>query len=356
MATRLLLLCCLSTLGCLPAAEAGTDSLQHVLDEGESDESLFERRRELAADYRLERERLGGRLTERYQEGGRAGAAFVGRLLERGAIAEAKRSIRRLQRQFGYSDAASLLQHQLLRCHLATGNGYRAKIALIDLVERFPAYADIGSALQEALLVAKHLQATGPLIDTRARHPDDIIQEEYIGQLERANVLFRYLAQVGDRQSVAPEAALHFARSQLVLGRGNRDRLAEARLAYEYLLDRFPDSPFVFRALFELAIAHLIGYRGDQYDVGALIHASSVIAKARVYIGDDPQRQQLITTIDELIVHWHQERDLQVARWYRDRDQLDAARLYYRQARRHDPASKAGLAAERELDRLSTAE
>ena len=229
----------------------------------------------------------------------------------------------------------------------------------------FPDYENVGEAMLAALEAAERAQRFTSIVHLDRDDPAEVIDVEGTGMIEENDKLFRFIATYGDRVSVGARARLGLARATL-LGSDRRD-VAETRQAYEDFLGLYPRHELTFSALTELALSQLVAYRGEHYDVGALVQAASVIDLAENETSGDPAKVALVQSYRTRIRSWHQDRDLQVARWYRGRhrpaglawlkepsplDWDDAARFYYREVVRRDSASPQGRFARRELDTL----
>jgi len=342
--------CCfpllLMLLGALPAAQR--PEINNVSSASELEQSYRERRRELAADYRIQRARVYPTLPASYHHKAEQALTLTRSLLAERRVRRARELAEQAYRDYQYSDAAAALMHQRLRSLLGVGDLHNARRVLIDLWERHPDYDGISTALDEALLIAELVQQRAPAFNLAAAHPDEVIIEERIGDLSRTDPLFRFLAQHGDRHRVAPRAALGLARSLLLRGRSHRRMLVDARIAYDEFFERYPQSDLVFTALVEQAVSYLLAYRGDHYDVGVLITAAGIIQQAEFYAREDPRRLAIVDRFRSLIRRWHQERDLQVARWYSDRGEIPASRLYYGEVIERDNTAPIAATARRE--------
>ncbi len=233
----------------------------------------------------------------------------------------------------------------------------------------FPDYALVGEIMEIALDLSERTQAFTTLVDLEAERPGDVIRIAGTGFAAEVTKLFRFLSESGDRVRIGARADLGLARAQL-LG-GNAKDLSPARYAYNDFIQRHPRHPLVFDALCELALSHLITYRGDLYDVGALVNAALIIEQAELVAGADPERAALIAQYRLRIRGWHQDRDLAVARWYRSRQHPvwlawlkdpsnynwdNPARFYYQEVFRRDSGTPQARAAERELAELPPAQ
>ena len=128
---------------------------------------------------------------------------------------------------------------------------------------------------------------------------------------------FSLLARFGDRATVAPRALLAKARADLFLGADSPERLIDAQIAYGQLLRQYPQfDDLVFQALCELALVHLISYKGDAFNVTELIEARWVLDRASLLSDGRPERQALIKRYRDLVDRWTQDRDLFVGTWY----------------------------------------
>lgn len=364
---RLLLLC----LVLVPFSFLHAQAMQNqaAFDEGDEETYLAPIQKEAAA-LRLERSR-----TEPDAEADTAAAAS---LVEAQAAYDAKTW-----------RAAANIAHRAFKRHRYTASsqvlGDLKRVQILANIERerildvrkdlarvwlfFPDYARVGEIMETALELAERTQAFTTLVDLDAEEPGDVIRIEGTGFAAEVTKLFRFLSESGDRVRIGARADLGLARAQL-LG-GNAKDLSPARFAYNDFIQRHPRHPLVFDALCELALSHLITYRGDLYDVGALVNAALIIEQAELVAGADPERAALIAKYRLRIRGWHQDRDLAVARWYRSRQHPvwlawlkdpsnynwdTPARFYYQEVLRRDSGTPQARAAERELAELPPAE
>jgi len=311
-----------------------------------------ERRQELAARYRIERARALPDLPDRYHEEARDALEAAERALRRHRLPTARKLAKQAIERWPYSHAAAGLHHTLLRSYAVSGDLREARMHLVDLWERFPEYDRFEQVLRECLVAAEYVQQRGRLFDFDAEDPRDIINYDNRGDLANANYLLFFLANNGDRHEIAPRATLGMARGQLIEAGTSFERLIEARLAYDEFIDSYPRSPLVFEALIEQAVSYLLSYRGDQFDMGSLINAKALVDQADLYTGESEERQDLVTRFRSAIRRWQQERDLQVARWYRARGHHAPSRYYYTEVIGRDPTSKPAAAARREREAL----
>ncbi|TVR44284.1 MAG: hypothetical protein EA402_07440 [Planctomycetota bacterium] len=331
---RVALLCSLWALVALGAVENEVVSVEDL------DDAFRQQRREAAAAFRVRYREVAGSLDAEYHAAARAGYEAARELMVAGQFRAARRSARRTYRAYPFAHDAPRLAHLLMRLHAATGSPVEARRWLVDLWERYPGYADIEQALNEALTAAVVLRDAGLTVDLMAEHPRDALKVRDLGKVLAANSLFRFLSVHGDRQEHAPMALLGLARS--LLAEGGRKKVFEARLAYDDFLLAYSQHPLVFDALIELAISHLVTYRGPRFDVGVIIDATHIIDQAELYTQERPERVAIVSHYRRMIRGWHQDRDFYAAEWYRDHRQWDAARYYYEWVVRRDPASPQG--------------
>jgi hypothetical protein len=230
-----------------------------------------------------------------------------------------------------------------------------------------PDYDRMPEIMETAMDVAERQQNFTSAIDLEAHDPRDVIKLDGNSLLGEINRLFHFLELHGDRVQIAPRAAIGLARS--LLRGGDRDDLFVARREYEKFCENYPTHPLVFTALCERALSYLVSYRGENYDVGSLISAAAIIDQAEIEANGDPGSIRIVEAYRVRIRSWHQDRDLQVARWYAERkitglswlaspkgesDRMwyQSARYYYREVIRRDSGSEPGRAAARELAEL----
>ena len=79
------------------------------------------------------------------------------------------------------------------------------------------------------------------------------------------------------------------------------------------------------------------------------------VNKAGLDSGEDAERAALVQAYRKRIRAWHQQRDFQVATWYRDRGRPTGARYYFGQVIKREATSALGREAERELAQLPAA-
>ncbi len=180
-----------------------------------------------------------------------------------------------------------------------------------------PDYSDLNRAMRTTLEMAERLQQFEAAVDLESDDPRQVVRIDGRSFIYDIDDSFRFLSKHGDREEVAPRAALGLARSLLLSGDGE-DRW-KARRAYEDFIERFPDSSLVFQAVIEQALSHLVTYKGSDYDVGALLDARDLVDIAELEAGGDPSRAALVAAYRKRIGGWLQDRDLSVAYWYERR-------------------------------------
>lgn len=273
--------------------------------------------------------------------------------------------------EYPASALAPELVHLALEAYCDLREAYEVRRLLVRLWYAYPEHPRMGEAMRQALEVANKVQAFESKVDLDASEPSKVIRIDGSGYATDLNRLYRFLARYGDRESVAPQAMLGTARSYLILAAGSslgsaRTDVFDARRTYDQLLYDHPTHPLVFAVLCEQVLSHLLVYKGDEYDVGALIAAALIVDQAEREARGDQVKVAHVQRLRARIRGWHQDRDLAVARWYASKrglegligtpdglkDWLDGARYYYREVIRRDPVSAQGRVAERELAAL----
>ncbi len=213
-----------------------------------------------------------------------------------------------------YSRFAGKLIHFMLTCQ-AQSNSVRGTLTELQRLWFYlPDYPDLRTAMLTTLEMGERLQRFEAAVDLKAEDPRQVVRIDGRGFIYDLDDLFRFLSQHGDRDDIAPRAALGLARTLLISG--DKDDRWKSRRAYEDFLERFPDSPLVFNAILEQALSHLVTYKGSDYDVGALVDARDLVDIAELEAGGDPGRAATVAAYRQRIGGWLQDRDLSVARWY----------------------------------------
>lgn len=266
-----------------------------------------------------------------------------------------------------YSRSAGELLAIQVRALAKRGSISGVHNALYRLWYFIPDYDHMPAVMLAAMDAAEREQNFTAAIDLTADDPRDVINLDGSSSLGEINRLFHFMVLHGDRVQIAPRAALGLARS--LLRSGDRDDLFLARREYERFCEAYPTHPLIFSALTDRALSYLVSYRGENYDVGSLISAAAIIDQAEIEADGDQERIRVVEAFRTRIRAWHQDRDLQVARWYAqrahttlawlaapkgevDRPWVQSARYYYREVIRRDSGSKAGRAAALELAEL----
>ncbi|MFW5844760.1 MAG: tetratricopeptide repeat protein [Planctomycetota bacterium] len=322
--------------------------------DGDPVESALARRRERASEYLIDRAgfRSEGRATEAYEAAAQAALGVARGALEARDYDEAYDLSWDAYKDYIYSTAADRLLHVFILAATHLEEITKAANALIDLWYRFPEHQGLDELLRFTLDTAEALQNPTGAINWEADEPTEVIDEDAVVQLYAADTFFRFLAEHGDYHDVAPRATLGLARSILIRGYDDKRRLAQARLAYLDLLQRYPESGLVFQALCEQALCYLLGFRGDRFDGGVLETASLIVDQAELYTADEPGRRALIARFRDLITRWNQMKDFQVARWYDRHGPERSALYYYRQSLAYDTSTDVARQAARAIDRL----
>jgi hypothetical protein len=370
--------------GLLPAVDASQKNPAAEVDDSEIESRYVTRIQEEAASYRLARSRA--LVSTADETRGEEYVAQIRLILETGADQPLESAVHWLSPQWwfvspskerraqwlaedGFDDvpycrsAGELLGLQVIAMG-KRGNVSGVHNALYKLWFFIPDYDRMPAIMEAAMDCAERQQNFTASIDLKAHDPRDVINIDGNSLLGEINRLFHFMELHGDRVQIAPRAALGLART--LLRSGDRDDLFLARREYEKFCETYPNHPLVFTALCERALSYLVSYRGEHYDVGSLISAAAVIDQAEIEANGEPERIRLVQAYRARIRSWHQDRDLQVARWYSDRKMiglawlnspkgetdrpwLQSSRYYYREVIRRDSGSEQGRAAALEL-------
>jgi hypothetical protein len=265
-------------------------------------------------------------------------------------------------RKYPYSVYAGDLLMMALDGYIARGRLDDVDDKLMMLWFYLPDYPHMGEAMDKALDAAEKQQRFEKSVNLDADEPSDVIHIRGRSSLADGDRIFRFLSLHGDRETVAPRAELALARSQLLSG--SKEDLFLGRRSYEKFLETYPAHELTFTALVEHALSYLVGYRGDDYDEGALKFASEIIDQAQLETHGDEEKARVVQAYRKRIRLWMQDRDLRIARWYRSRGTMglqwfmsppgltswqDGARYYYKAVFDRDNSSPQGRAAAREI-------
>ena len=359
-----LLLLLLGLSASVPAAEFGRDN--PAVEQDEDETKYLRKLEEEAAKFRLQRVAL-----QVVPDDDAAAAQVVvaaTAALDASDWKTARKLVRKAFKRYRFS-ASTTVVGDLKRIHVIAAAKLckiletRQELARLWLY--FPDYPAVGQAMQTALEAAEKTQNFSSVVHLDRDHPSEVIDVDGSTHLVENDKLFHFLALYGDRVTVAPRAELGIARAAL-LGH-DLTALRGPQDAYERFLTDHPRHELSFIALTELALSHLSTYAGPQYDVGALAKANSVIDLAETETRGDAERVALVQAYRARIRSWYQDRDLSVARWYRERRRPTsliwlkdpsprnwdtAARFYYNEVIRRDPGSTQARSATRELATL----
>jgi tetratricopeptide (TPR) repeat protein len=268
--------------------------------------------------------------------------------------------------RYPYSAVSGDLLAFVNSCYAKTGDITGVHGTVFKLWFYQPDYPRMTAVLEEALAAAEREQDFSALVDLEAEDPDEVIRLGGSAFSSDINKLFRFLLVHGDRETIAPRAQVGLARA--LLRTKDKQELSQARREYEKFLETYPTHDLVFTVLCEQALSYLVAYKGNHYDVGVLFNAANIIDQAEVEAHADPKRIATVEAYRKRIRSWHQDRDLEVARWYRgmadpatgwlrspgtaDPPWHDAARYYFVQTIKRDSGSNQARQAQAEVDTL----
>jgi len=277
----------------------------------------------------------------------------------------ATRTVEKGFERYPYSSYAGELLLLGMECCLRRHKLGDAYEKLLMLWFYLPDYPRTGLAMDEILAAVEREQSFSKSVHLEQENPSDVISIQGHASLSSADKILSFLALHGDRFTVAPQAELGLARALLLSG--TREDLLAARRAYEEFLEKYPNIDLTFNALLEHALSYLVGYRGDDYDNGALVYASAIIDQAELETSGDEAKAAEIRAYRTRIRLWQQDRDLKIARWYLERgnpltawfknppglrDWLAGARYYLQAVKARDSSSPQGREAARLLSEL----
>lgn len=346
----------------LPAADPSTQTGQPA-DEAETEAKAWADIQQEAADY--QRNRAHAPKEQFDDAGAKRDLDRARELLITGHEIRARWWAEDAFDDYPYSSLAGDALRMGMEGAAVQGNIGKVRDKLIRLWLFIPDYPGLGEAMDRSMSVAEDMQDFSKAVNLEADQPRAVISLEgrSLNTDVQTNRLLRFLALHGDRETIAPRAALGLARGLLLTG--SKDDIYAARRAYEQFLEDYPSNYLTFTAICEYALSYLVAYKGEDYDIGSLQLANAIIDQAEIETRGDKVRADIVQAYRRRIRIWLQDRDLSVARWYRARGTPwlfrwlkkppellswdDGARYYYREVVKRDATSPAARAAEREL-------
>lgn len=236
-------------------------------------------------------------------------------LFDRQEYAKAKREFAKLLRAYEDSREAAEAQYYFGRCYEALGDSYRAFREYRKTIQRYPATTRFEELLErqyhigEAFLAGKKRKLLGTVAILPAR--------------DKAAEIFDAVAEDGPFTAYGPLAQYKLGLTHVAL----RDYEA-AVTEFDKLVTRYPDSPLVDDAKFQIAQASLKGTFRAGYDQAP---ADRAIRELEQFLQEHPESElaaQASQRLTELIARRAQHEYL-VAQFYERRRKLAAARIYY---------------------------
>jgi hypothetical protein len=154
---------------------------------------------------------------------------------------------------YPYSRVAADLHATVLSSYAVAGDIGGIYDNLLEIWYFYPDYAHLPVVMEVALGAAERRQNFQAKVNLFATLPKDVIDISGGYDLTETNKLYHFLARNGDRETIAPRAALGLARGLLCTH--DRKEIILARREYEDFLDAYPNHPLSFPALCELALS-----------------------------------------------------------------------------------------------------
>ena len=211
---------------------------------------------------------------------------------------------------------AAEAQYYIGRCREETGDYYAAFLGYRKTVETYPSTARFEELLERMYQIGNYFLSGKKrrLLGTAALLP----------ARDKAAEIFQAIVQDGPFSQVGELAQYKLGLAHLALG-----EYEQAVSAFEQLIDRYPNSPLVDDARFQLAQASLKGTFRPSYDPQATDHA---IEQLGVFIREYPTSDLNGDAVARLATlrERRAEHEFQVAQFYERQKAYEAAVVSYR--------------------------
>lgn len=230
---------------------------------------------------------------------------------------KARIEFKKLIRRYKDSPEAPEAQYFLGRCHEEKGDYYEAFLEYRKTIQVYPSTVRFSEVLERMYQIGNYFLSGKKrrLLGTAALLP----------ARDKAIEVFKAISEEGPFSDVGELGQYKLGIAHLALG-----EYEQAVVAFEQLIDRYPDSPLVDDARFQLAQASLKGTFEPGYDQHATDQAMEQLhVFVEEYPGSDlsPEASERITGLRER----RAEHEFQVGRFYEDRKQFASALVSYRE-------------------------
>jgi len=266
---------------------------------------------------------------DRAQSGGdeRADFELATGYYDEGRSNEALAAYRQFLKLYPASPNAAKAQFRVAEILEAQGNLTRAFDAYQTLLTKYPDTSEFDAAVAQQVLIAnKYL--TGRQMK--------VLGISLMPGAERAQTMY---------QSILKSApySKHAAVSQFNLGLSfeKQGSIAEARQAYQTVLDKYPNSAVADDALYQIAYVYMkTGLTGGTEDLSALVMAKETFED---FLFQFPNSEKIAQAKDNLKTIGDRESDdiMAIARYYDWSKNFRAAVIYYNDVIRRQPNSSA---------------
>ncbi len=222
---------------------------------------------------------------------------------------------KKLVKHYKNSHEAAEAQFYIGRCYEEMGDLYKAFVNYRKTIQVYPSTSRFDEVLERmyeignAFLAGKKRKLLGTLSIMPAR--------------DKAVEVFQAIVEDGPFSSTGELAQYKLGLAHLALG-----EYEQAVTAFEQLISRYPNSPLVDDARFQLTQASLKGTFRPGYDQ----HPSEqAVDELEQFVNDYPKSDLAPEALERLKVLQERraEHDFQVAKFYEQRHKLPAAKLYY---------------------------
>lgn len=228
----------------------------------------------------------------------------------------AREEFQKLLKHYKNAPEAPEAQYYLGRCREEEGDSYKAFLEYRETIQVYPSTARFEEVLERMYQIGNHFLGghKRKLFGTVAILP----------ARDKAIEIFQTIAEEGPFTQYGELAQYKLGVAHLALG-----DYEQAVSAFERLIDRYPDSPLVDDARFQLAQASLKGTFKPAYDQ---MPTDQAIEQLEAFVEEHPTSELSAEAVDRLQTLQEQRavHEFEVAQFYERRKQDASALLYYR--------------------------
>jgi outer membrane protein assembly factor BamD len=253
-------------------------------------------------------------------------------------LKETIEKLRLLLKKYPSAKISAEAQYRLGTVYEEIGDFYKAFRAYQDLVQRYPQSEQMAEALKREFQIGNLF-----LSGRKAK----LMGLEILPSAPRAIEVFKHLTEAAPYSEYGDQAQFH-----LGLAYKKANRFDEAKVAFQTLVDNYPESPLVPQARFQIADTSYVHSVTANRDQRVIDQAETDIDRfLREY--PDSSVSDKAAKLRQEIDEKNAEKNYRIARFYEKENYLDSAFIYYRDVAARYPHTSWGSKAK---DRISALE